>query len=234
MSRRVAAITGASRGIGRALAVELARCSFDVIGIGRDRASLEKTGELVRAHGGHFTLHVADLSQESTCTSLYESLPAVDLAIANAGVVSHTSALETSRGEYQRLLTVNTIAALEFMRESAKAMLAARRPGQLLVIASDAAYTAIPGMSAYVASKYAISGAAKVLERELAPTGIRVTIAYPGGVDTEMTNIPEQNRHRVMAPADVARTLVHTLLAMGTTVRVPEIHLQPLGQIERL
>lgn len=229
MSRPIGTITGASRGLGRSLAIELARSGFDVVGLGRDAAALDATGSLVEAEGARFTGHVVDLADETVSIPVLRSLPVADLAIANAGLVSSGPVLDTDRAEYLRLLTVNTVAAFEFLRESARTMLDAGRPGRLLVIASDAAYKPIPRMAAYVASKHALSGLAGVLEEELASTGIRVTVAYPGGIDTDMTRVPDTHKYLVMNPDDVARTLVQSLLASGSTVRVREIHLQALG-----
>lgn len=232
MSRPIATITGASRGLGRALALELARVGHDVIGLGRDREALARTGELCRAEGTDFTPVVVDLFDEAASVAAYRELPPADLAIANAGLVGGGPVLEQDRAEFLRLLTVNTIAAFEFLRESAAAMLAAKAPGRLLVIASDAAYVPIPQMAQYVTSKHAVSGMAKVMEAELARTGIRITVAYPGGIDTEMINLPEGYKHLAMQADDVARTLVHALLNSGPTVRVREIHLAALGELD--
>ncbi len=226
MTAPIATITGSSRGLGRALAVDLAGRGFHVFGLGRDRSALHETGELCVEAGGSFTPVVADLFDEDASVSAYRGLPVADLAIANAGLVGFGAALEQSRAEFLRLFTVNSIAAFEFLRESAKTMLAEGKPGRLVVIASDAAYRGIANMAPYVASKHAVSGMAKTLEEELRGTGIDVTVAYPASIDTEMVSIPEEDKHLVMRPDDVARTIIAAVLSSGNSVSVREVHLR--------
>lgn len=223
-----AIVTGAARGLGRALSIELARGGSAVHGLDRDAEGLEETGRLCRAHGAEFTGTLVDLTDEHRRREVFDGLPAADLAIANAGILEISGALDVSTDSLMRMLVINTVATYEFLQSTAKAMIASGRPGRLLVIASDAALRGMPAITGYVGSKHAIAGLARSLEIELAGTDVRLTTAYPGAMATTLSG-PEAATRGAMNPEEVAATLLAPFGSAFPTVHLREVHLAPRG-----
>lgn len=222
---RTALVTGASRGIGRALARELVQAGVEVYGTGRDEAALAETQRACTPAGSFHPL-VADVCSEADVERAVAVPPRLDLCINNAGIAHLALMLDTSRAELQRVLDVNVVGAFLVMRAAA-ARMARDGGGRVVTIASDVAYRAAPRIAAYGASKHAVSGLSKTLAEELGSAGVQVTTVYPGGVGTEILGDVTSGNPRLMEADEVARTIVATLLAAGSTVRVAELHLQP-------
>jgi NAD(P)-dependent dehydrogenase (short-subunit alcohol dehydrogenase family) len=221
---RVALVTGASRGIGRSFSVELARAGFDVYGIGRDEDALAETEALCPP--GAFHPRIADVRSEEAVAQVVDALPGLDLCINNAGIARITPFAETSVAELEEILAVNVVGAFVVMRAAAARMVR-DGGGRVVTIASDASYLALPGMSAYCASKAAVSALSRILAVELEARGVQVTTVYPGGVVTGILGDPELFTGGMDAD-ELARSAVEALVAAGSTVRIAELHLQPV------
>lgn len=224
-SPATALVTGASRGIGRSLARELVRAGVEVYGTGRDEEALAETQRTCEPSDRFHPLVVHVSSERDVARAVAEP-PRLDLCINNAGIARLAPILDTSRAELEEVLGVNVIGAFLVMRDVAARMVR-EGGGRIVTIASDVAYRAAPGIAAYGASKHAVSGLSKTLAEELGPAGVQVTTVYPGGVGTEILGDVTSGNPRLMNVDEVARTIVATLMAAGTTVRVAELHLQP-------
>jgi 3-hydroxybutyrate dehydrogenase len=222
---RVALVTGASRGIGRAISIELVRNGVEVYGIGRDQAALTETEQLCRPLGSFHT-RVADVRSEADLADIMVEPRQLDLCINNAGIARVRPFTETPLGEVQEILDINVLGGFHVMQAAAKRM-ASEGGGRIVTIASTAAVSPAPKMAAYCASKHAASALSKTLAEELEPQGVQVTSVYPGFTGTYIIGRLEPE-WVVMDVDEVARTIVTALVAAGTTVRIAELHLQPV------
>jgi NAD(P)-dependent dehydrogenase (short-subunit alcohol dehydrogenase family) len=219
----VALVTGASRGIGRAICIELVGAGCDVYGTGRDERALAETAALCGSRD-RFHPRLGDVRSESDVARIVDELPRLDLCFNNAGIARIASFTDTSLGELEEILATNVAGAFLVMRTAAARMVR-EGGGRIVTIASDASYVPIPGMSAYCASKHAVSALSRILAGELGAQGVQVTTVYPGGVATDI--LGPATLDAGMRADELARTVVAVLLAAGPTVRVAELHLQP-------
>jgi 3-oxoacyl-[acyl-carrier protein] reductase len=189
---KVAIVTGASRGIGRAIAVDLARNGCDVVLAGRDNAALEETAVACNgARLGSKTLLVnGDVaSQEAVegfVTQTMERFGRVDIAVANAGQSVDSLLLRLKAETIDHLLSVNLKSAFYLCGAVAKPMMK-QRSGSIVLMSSIVGLIGNPGQAAYAASKAGLLALAKSLAKELGSRNIRVNAVAPGLIETAMT-----------------------------------------------
>jgi len=223
-ARRTVLVTGASRGLGRSLAVAFASGGVDVVGTGRDEAALARTAALCDALPGSFAAHRLDVRDADALDALFDGLGPLDVCVANAGIAEQRPLAETDEEDLRRLLEVNVVGAFAVMRRAAAAMVA-QGGGRIVPIASDAAYVGIPTMAAYVASKHALLGLARTLALELAGTGVHVTTICPGGIRTEI--LGEVSAAGDGMDVDDAAAAIAAVATAGPSIGSCELHLQP-------
>lgn len=206
-------ITGAGRGIGRAIALRFAAPGYRLALAARTANELERVAEEIRARGSSalcVPMDVANLAsvERGLSAALDFTDGVIDLLINNAGVFDVRPFDETSPATWYRHMGVNlngpyhvTLRSLEGLKRSSHA--------HVFFVASVAARRAFPGNTAYCASKYGLRGFADALRLDLAPEGIRVSTVYPGATDTKMLDgvSGEWDRRRMNRPADVAEVL---------------------------
>jgi short-subunit dehydrogenase len=184
-----AVVTGASSGIGRALAVALARQGVRVGAVARRADLLAQLAEEVRAAGGTIETAVADVGDRAGLAAAIQGLERVlgptDLLIANAGVGGDTGAVEMNVPVVERVLRVNFLGVV-YAIESVLPGMIARRSGHVVGISSIAAFKGLPGAAAYCASKSAVNAYLEGLRIELRAHGVAVTAVCPGFVRTPM------------------------------------------------
>lgn len=184
-------ITGASSGIGRGLAVELARRGAKV-GLVARRADVidEAVREIEAAGGGKALALPADVQSEQSVRAAADKLRTafgpIDVLIANAGIGPTRDAANFSAEEVADVINVNVLGASNSVAAVVPEMVA-RGSGHLVVISSLAAYRGLPRSAAYCASKAAVSAFFESLRLDLAPRGIAVTIIHPGFIRTALT-----------------------------------------------
>jgi 3-oxoacyl-[acyl-carrier protein] reductase len=188
VTRPWAAVTGASRGIGAATAVALARQGYDVIvAYSADHTGAEKTVAACAEAGGDARLVAADL--RSDVTPLIEAMAGVDgvdVLVNNAGVTADGLALAMSDESFAQTWEVNVAAAFTLTRAALRPMLKRRR-GRIVNVSSVVGLHGNPGQVNYAASKAALIGMTKSLAREVGKRGITVNAVAPGFIDTAMT-----------------------------------------------
>ncbi|MSO80681.1 MAG: SDR family oxidoreductase [Alphaproteobacteria bacterium] len=189
---RIALVTGAARGIGRATALELARGGAVLALAGRSEASLGDTAAAVRALGGTVgSLHEADLASAKAATGLAGTVLArhgrLDILVNNAGALTLGRPEELAPGELARMLAVNVVAPYALMRAILPAM-KARSAGVIVNISSIRAHLPDKGFGAYCATKAGLLAITQCLHRELAGTGVRVLALSPGLTATGMAD----------------------------------------------
>lgn len=183
-------ITGASSGIGRALALEYARRGAHVVVTARREAELAAVCAQIREAGGraeHLVCDVADPSAAYGIAKRAEELVGrLDMVVANAGVSASTHASRLALDTMVRTIDVNVRGAMATLMGAIPSMLERRR-GHLVGVSSLAGRRALPGAADYSASKAALAVFMEGLRLDLAPAGLRVTDVQPGFVDTPLT-----------------------------------------------
>jgi short-subunit dehydrogenase len=183
-------ITGASSGIGRGLALELARGGAKVGLVARRVEVIEEVVREIEAVGSRAIALPADVQDAGSISVAAEKLRAefgpIDILIANAGIGPTRDAAEIDAQEVAGVINVNVIGAANSAAAVIPAMVA-QGSGQLVVISSLAAYRGLPRSAAYCASKAAVSAFFESLRLDLEPRGIDVTIIHPGFIKTPLT-----------------------------------------------
>jgi 3-oxoacyl-[acyl-carrier protein] reductase len=208
---RTAIVTGASRGIGRAIALRFAGEAARVGLIARDAGALAEVARACTAAGaGAAAIAVADVADPAQVARAAETLRAAlgpaDVVVNNAGAVLRKPALEITDAEWRRVLAVNLDGTFHVTRAFG-ADLRARR-GRIINIASIAGRQGTPLLSAYCAAKHAVVGFTRALAEELRGAGVAVNAICPGSVDTDMLREGLPGEAPKMTPDDVARTAV--------------------------
>lgn len=180
-------VTGGSRGIGREIALHLARQGARVALMARNRADLEATAAECRIEGARVLILPGDVGNESDCAAAVEGVlsefGSLDMLVANAGI-SMLSAFEDldDLEPLERVMRVNYLGAVYCTRHSLRHLIASR--GRIVAVSSLTGLTGVPTRTGYAASKHAMRGFFDSLRIELRRRGVSVTVAYPGFVDT--------------------------------------------------
>jgi 2-deoxy-D-gluconate 3-dehydrogenase len=189
LAGEAALVTGASRGIGRAIAVALARLGAD-LGLVQ-RGDAEETAREVRAVGRRAHVVQADLGDpraaEDAVSDVVAALGRLDVCVCNAGLIGREPALTVPVEEFQRILAVNVVGAFAVSRAAAREFVAARRPGRIVHLASVTSFHGSVQAAAYSTSKGAVAQLMRSEANEWGPLGVRVNAVAPGWVETEMT-----------------------------------------------
>ena len=185
---KVALITGASAGIGRAAARVLAREGAKVALTARRRERLEELSAEIKKLGSEAVYVVGDIREEETAKDIVaqtvKSFGRVDILIANAGMAYYRNLVDTSVSQYDDMMDLNMKGTWLITRHTVPVMIK-QKEGQILLVSSMAGVYGFPGEATYCATKFAQVGFAQGLDKELRPHGIKVGTVNPGGVKTE-------------------------------------------------
>jgi short-subunit dehydrogenase len=222
-------ITGASRGIGRAIAEQLAADDVVLLLHGRDTVALAQTRKAVEPRCAEVVLLVHDLAKRSGVCDLIAQVgnAPIDLLVNNAGVAVVKPFTEITTIEWEQTVGVNITAPFMLTQHFASRM----PPGSSIVnILSIAARSGFPNWSAYCMSKFALEGFSQCVREELRDRKIRVINVYPAATDTNIWNDIEGNRPRakMISPKDVASAVAYAL-SRPTDVALENITLSSLA-----
>ncbi len=230
LSDQVAIVTGASRGIGRAISIALAQETATVVLTARSLPKLQETAELVQQVGGRAEIIVADLLQEESIINLVkivgEKFGRLDILVNNAGI-THSSKLEDTKTEdWQHCLQVNATAPFILCRQ-ALPLLRKSATSYIINISSVVGVKGYPLQSAYTASKHAVRGMTISLAEELNGTNVRVHLICPGGVDTELIPQvrPDLRSEDLMRPEEIAELVLYLVTHKGKAI-IDELHVR--------
>lgn len=210
LNGKVALVTGASRGIGRAVAVELAaRGAMVLVNYNGSKEKAEETVNLIRENGGAAEAVCCNVSDYGACAVMVEEAVKnyghVDILVNNAGITRDNLLMRMSEEEYDAVLDTNLKGAFNTIRHLSRQFLK-QRSGKIINITSVSGVMGNAGQANYSASKAGIIGLTKSVARELASRGICVNAVAPGFVDTEMTRaMAEKTREGVLEKIPMGR-----------------------------
>jgi len=227
---RAALVTGASRGIGAAVAEALAALGVRLVLSASSKEPLERKAEAIRATGAQVAAADCDLSRPGEAARLaaeaIDRFGRLDFLINNAGTSVGKLCSETTDGEWERCLAVNATAPFILCRECLPALRKSDR-GTIVNIASVTAHKGYVNQGAYTASKHALLGFTKVLAQEVQPLGVRVHAVCPGGVAGDMIREmrPDLDPESLIRPEEIADWIVFLLTRRGNAV-ADDLHLR--------
>ncbi len=241
---RVALVTGASSGIGRATALMLGREGLRVVVTGRDRERLAAVAAAIEDEGGEVLAIPADLRDEASITALFTELRTrwggVDAIVNSAGVASFDSCMEGTTEAWRNMLEVNVLGLMICTREAVADMRRREFAGQVIHLSSMSGHFVTKQVGVYAATKFAVRALTMALRQELSDSdsGIRISSISPGRVATEflenMADSPEEAQemraaYRALDPEDVA-TQVRWILSQPPHVQIHDILLRSATQ----
>lgn len=215
-----ALITGASRGIGKAIALELASLGYDLAMPGRDLTLLRKTAEEAEKRGVRTLCIEADLADSTTYPMIVERAAAefggIDLLVNCAGLSASGSLTEVSPELWDKVFAVNAKAPF-FLSQAALPYLKKSGKPTVINISSVVGFKGYANQSVYASSKHALAGFTQVFAKEVQPFGIRVHLISPGGVATEMVKQmrPDIKADELIQPEEIAEIVRFILTRKG-------------------
>jgi 3-hydroxybutyrate dehydrogenase len=202
-----AVVTGASRGIGRAIALRLAQAGADVALLARDAAALHRVAAELAAAGARAEPIACDVTDaaavDDAAAQVRCTLAPVTVVVNNAGAVLRKAIAETSDGEWRRVLAVNLDGTFHVTRAFLPDLM--RAGGRIINIASRAGREGTPLLGAYCAAKHGVVGLTRALAEELRTAKVSVNAICPGSVDTVMLREGLPGASPDMTPDDIAR-----------------------------
>jgi 3-oxoacyl-[acyl-carrier protein] reductase len=226
----LALVTGAGRGVGKAIALALAQAGCRVILAARTGPELEAVLRQIEAAGGRAFCVPTDLARDEEVQRLAESARrdhgVVDILINNAGWGKKSPILHADPGDWDRTFRVNLRAPMMLTKSVLPGMIE-RNSGAIVNIGSISGKTGEAGSAAYAASKFGLIGFTQSLYEEVRERGVQVSVILPGFIDTSMIPpVKHLDRARMIRPADVAAAVLFVLRSPATSCPV-EITLRP-------
>jgi 3-oxoacyl-[acyl-carrier protein] reductase len=203
----IALVTGASRGIGAAIADELAAQGATVIGTATSEAGAAAIGERLAAQGGHGRLlNVTDgAAVDALIDAIGKEYGPVSILVNNAGITRDQLLLRMRDEDWQAILDTNLTSVYRTSKAVMRSMMKARK-GRIISIASVIGLTGNPGQANYAAAKAGIIAFSKSLAREIGSRGITVNVVAPGFIDTDMTrSLPEESKQALLGQIALGR-----------------------------
>jgi len=234
-SKGVALVTGASRGIGRAIALHLAQAGWRVIGTATTESGAAGITEALAAHGGRgIALNVTDAAaSQAAVDDIVVKDGRLDVLVNNAGITRDTLSMRMKDEDWDAVLDTNLKAVFRLARAVTKPMMK-QRSGRIINITSVVGASGNAGQANYAAAKAGVAGLTRSLARELGSRGITVNCVAPGFIATDMTEVlPEAQKAallgqiplgRLGAPEEIAAAVAFLASAGAAYITGTELH----------
>ncbi|MFG6441690.1 3-oxoacyl-ACP reductase FabG [Roseateles sp. LKC17W] len=234
-SKGVALVTGASRGIGRAIALNLAQAGWRVIGTATTESGAAAITEALAAHGGRgIALNVTDAAaSQAAVDDIVAKDGRLDVLVNNAGITRDTLSMRMKDDDWDAVLDTNLKAVFRLARAVTKPMMK-QRAGRIINITSVVGASGNAGQANYAAAKAGVAGLTRSLARELGSRGITVNCVAPGFIATDMTEVlPEAQKAallaqiplgRLGAPEEIAAAVAFLASPGGAYITGTELH----------
>lgn len=206
LSGKIALVTGASRGIGRAIAEKLAACGATVIGTATTEKGAEAISQYLGSHGKGFALNVTEgQSIESVIEAIKTEFGDINILINNAGITRDNLLIRMKEDEWQDILDTNLTSVFRLSKALMPTMMK-KRYGRIITIGSVIGAMGNAGQANYAAAKAGLIGFSKSLAREVASRGITVNVVAPGFIATDMTEtLTEDQKALILAQVPAGR-----------------------------
>ncbi len=228
--KRVALVTGGSRGIGRAIAIRLAELGAAVAICGRNNEKLRATADELQARTERVFWQIADLTRSDDVGKLISGTEAklgpIEILVNNAGIGLFGPAHEKSEEDWDRVLNTNLKSVFLVSRAAVPSMIK-KGAGDIINISSLAGRNTFAGGGLYCASKWGVQGLSGCMAEDLRAYGIRVSVICPGSVATEFSGHALKDAGRALQPEDVAHA-VEAVVTQRPGSFMSEIQVRPL------
>jgi NADP-dependent 3-hydroxy acid dehydrogenase YdfG len=236
LANRVALVTGASSGIGKAIAIALAAAGATVVAVARRAGRLKETVDTIEAAGGNSVALAGDVSEEKVATGVVaetvKRFGRLDILVNSAGTMQAANVQNADTAQWRRMIEVNLLATL-YTCHAALGTMRAQGSGNIINIGSLACRTTSPLYNSYSTSKFGMNAMTDGLRQEVGPHGIRVCMIAPGPTRTEVAEGITDPTHReairayvnqagALEPQDVAATVVF-ISSMPPRVNISEV-----------
>jgi len=223
-------ISGVSKGIGKAIAIKLAKEGCNILGLSRNQFDLDNlTSELSQfnVQSKFFAVDVGDFYKLKEVLEEFLSKTNIDILVNNAGIGSFKNLIDYTYEEFDRLIKTNLYGVFNLTRLILPSMLK-NKSGDIVFISSLAGKNPNPGGTGYSATKFALTGFAHSLMLEVRQYDIRVCLVHPGSVDTDLIGNfnPNINREKILKPEDVAEGVL-AFLKLPRRAMLSEFEIRP-------
>ena len=230
LAGQIAVVTGASRGIGAAIATRLAALGAHAVLCGRSLPALERTADTIRQAGHAATVAEFDVTNlraaENLAQNLDHTFHRVDILVNNAGIMGPQGPLHAlAPDDWDSIINTNLRGAYSMIRGFAPIMIRAQS-GHIINVSSLAGKNPLPNGAAYSASKWGLNGLSYGVAEELRAHNIRVSVICPGSVHTEFSPHAGKNAEKMLQPEDVAHA-VEMLVTQAPQSFISEVLLRP-------
>ncbi len=207
LTNQVALVTGASRGIGQAIAQELSSCGATVIGTATTEAGAQAIAARLKPHGG--SAKVLNVTDDAACESIMDGIikefGRIDILVNNAGITKDNLAMRMKGDEWSDVISTNLSSVFKLSQAVMRPMMKARG-GRIINITSIVGHMGNAGQANYAAAKAGVAGMTRALAREIGSRNITVNCVAPGFIDTDMTRaLSEEQQNSLKANIPLAR-----------------------------